>query len=649
MCLLKFFKKVFFRRNKCVGSVDVIRKDCNFVIPNIDISGDIFIRDKDLNYALDGDIVEVEYSASSTKDCKYVGVVTRIIKRSESIVYGTLDKNINGYCFRITSMKYYNDIDIIEPEGIKCSLFPSRVEAEIISYPSKNNNLLCRIKNIYGPLGDDRSELILIQKKYKIEDVFKSEVLDYANSLPSIKKVPLAEKKSRVDFCNEFTFTIDPKNSRDYDDALSICQLENNNFRIGIHIADVSYYIHEGSLLDVEAYKRNTSVYFLNKVVPMLPEVICNNICSLLPNEDRLTFSVVVEIDNEFNIVKKEIVKSIIHSNLRLTYEDAQNILDDQSSVYYEYLNTLMSFARKLKDQRISNGALNLNYSNIEYGLDKFGDITAIYNDYSDSHILVEELMIFANNMVSEFVSNIKTTNKKTPVFIYRVHKKPERWRIVELSKFLVGFDIVLDENSDNIEADINQILVDIRGKDIENIVSMLIIRTMQRAIYSTNPQGHYGLALKYYSHFTSPIRRYNDIIVHRLLNKYLDGQYEYDTSEYDKKCEYSAIKEKNANDAEREYLKYKQVKYLLDYEGEVVDGVITGITDWGIFVDLLDIRCNGLIRFSDVETDLLVFDNENKYIYGKFTGNIYRVGDTIKVVVLKCNLEIKTVDLTFF
>ena len=390
-------------------------------------------------------------------------------------------------------------------------------------------------------------------------------------------------------------------------------------------------------------------MYFVNKVIPMLPEVICNNVCSLLPNEDRLTFSVVVEVDKDFNIIRTDIVKSIIHSNLRLTYDDAQDILDKEESIYHDELNILLSFAKKLKQDRINDGALNLNFSNIEYSLDKFGDITAVSNTYSDSHILVEEMMIFANRSVAEFVSSIKNKGNNTPVFIYRIHKKPEKWRIVELGKFLAGFDIHLNDDSDDIEGEINKILLDVRGTNIENIISMLIIRTMQRAIYSTNPLGHYGLALKYYSHFTSPIRRYNDIIVHRLLKKYLCKNYEYDTSEYDKKCEYSVVKEKNASEAEREYLKYKQVKYLSDFEGEVVEGVITGLTDWGIFVDILDIKCNGLIRFSNVETDLLVFDSENKYIYGKFTGNIYRIGDLLKVIVLKCNIELKTVDLTFF
>ena len=648
MCFLGCLKRFFLKRKICVGRLDVIRRDYNFVIPDVDVGSDIFIRDNNLNYALDGDIVEVEYSTKRNKDWKYVGFIRRILKRNTTVVYGTLSKNISEYSLNITSLKFFGDIDLIDIENINCNLFPSLVEAEIIKYPSKKNNLLCRIKNIYGPLGNDNAELVLIQKKYKIDDAFPKEALDAANNLYSLK-ISKGDLKGREDFRNEFTFTIDPKDSRDFDDALSIVKLDNSNFKIGIHIADVSHYIKEGDLLDKVAYSRNTSVYFLNKVVPMLPEIICNNICSLLPNEDRLTFSVVVEIDKDYNVVNTDIVQSIIHSNLRLTYDDAQDILDNNESVYHDELSILMSFAKKLKQARIDDGALNINFSNIEYCVNKYGDITAVSNDYSDSHIVVEELMIFANRSVAEFVFNKKNKENKSPVFIYRVHKQPEKWRIIELAKFLSGFDIFLNYDSDNIEGDINKILSDVRGTDIENIISMLVVRTMQRAIYSTNPIGHYGLALKYYSHFTSPIRRYNDIIVHRLLKKYLNKNYEYNPVEYDKKCEYLSEKEKNANEAEREYLKYKQVKYLLDCEGDVVDGVITGLTDWGIFVDILDIKCNGLIRFSNVENDLLIFDNDNKYVYGKFTGNIYRIGDLLKVVVLKCNLELKTVDLTFF
>ena len=648
MCFLNFFKRFFFRRKICVGKLDVIRRDYNFVVPEIDIGSDIFIRDINLNYALDGDIVEVEYSTKRNKDWKYVGFIRKVLKRNTDVVYGTLDKNISGYILNITSLKFYGNIDLVGIDKVNCNLFPSLVSAEIIRYPSKKNNLECKVKNIYGPLGDDNAEFVLIQKKYKIDEGFTEEVLNAANSLKS-NKIPKEGYEDRVDFRNEFTLTIDPKDSKDFDDAISITKIDDSKFKIGIHIADVSHYIKEGDVLDKVAYNRNTSVYFVNKVIPMLPDVICNNVCSLLPNEDRLTFSVVVEVDKDFNIIRTDIVKSIIHSNLRLTYDDAQDILDKEKSIYHDELNILLSFAKKLKQDRINDGALNLNFSNIEYSLDKFGDITAVSNTYSDSHILVEEMMIFANRSVAEFVSSIKNKENKTPVFIYRIHKKPEKWRIVELGKFLAGFDIHLNDDSDDIEGEINKILLDVRGTNIENIISMLIIRTMQRAIYSTNPLGHYGLALKYYSHFTSPIRRYNDIIVHRLLKKYLCKNYEYDTSEYDKKCEYSVVKEKNASEAEREYLKYKQVKYLSDFEGEVVEGVITGLTDWGIFVDILDIKCNGLIRFSNVETDLLVFDSENKYIYGKFTGNIYRIGDLLKVIVLKCNIELKTVDLTFF
>ena len=619
-----------------------------YVIPDEDIKGDVLVPEKDFNYALDGDIVEVSYCPNKNKDGRYIGSVTRVVKRSVSRVFGTLDKRKCGYVFSVTSFNNYYPTKIVNESGIKNRLYPCRVEAKIVTYPSKNTELGCEIVNIFGPIGDDVSELNMILDSHNIIKCFPANVLNEIRPLSSWV-VDEKEASRRVDFRNVFTFTIDPKSSKDFDDAISVLELGDGRYQIGVHIADVSYFVREGTNLDTEACRRSTSVYFIDTVVPMLPDVLCNNVCSLLPNEDRLTFSVVFEIDKDFNIVSKNICESVIHSNLRLNYDDAQEILDNVTSPYHSEMSTVLAFSKKLKSDRVKNGALYFNFFNVDFNVDDDNNFVVEDSNYSDSHVLVEELMIMANITVAEYVSKINGNNGKSPVFIYRVHPKPEKWKVTEFCRTLTSFQIYLDPNSSNFENELNQILHNVKGKDLEWVVSTLSMRMMQRAYYSTDPIGHYGLALSYYSHFTSPIRRYNDIIIHRLLKRYLNSNYEYNSVKYEEKCRYLSDMEKNAVEAERDYIKYKQVKLLKEYEGEKLEGIISALTEWGIFVEILKARCIGLIRVSSVDNDLLIYDRENKYIYGKFTGNIYKIGDKISVLISKCNMELKTVDLSFF
>ena len=648
MFFSNIFSKIFCRSKKIIGKVRVIKKEYLYVIPEIDIKGDILVPEKDSNYAIDRDTVEVKYSPKKNKDGKYVGVITKIIKRGITNVFGTLDNRKCGYVFNITSLNNYWPIKIEHSNISENQIYPCRVEAKIVNYPSKKNDLECKILRVFGAVEDDSAEFNMILASYNINNNFPSAVKREVDHLSEFK-IDNNEINRRADFRDIFTFTIDPKTSKDFDDAISILKLENGNYKIGVHIADVSHFVREGTELDKEAYRRNTSVYFIDTVVPMLPDILCNDICSLLPNEDRLTFSVIFEINNQLNIVNKEICESIIHSNLRLDYDVAQEILDNENYKYHDELSTILKFSKKMKEDRIKDGALNFNFFNVDYNLDDDNNLVVEDSEYGDSHLLIEELMIAANNTVAEYVSKIKSKDNKTPVFIYRVHPKPEKWKVTEFCKTLVGFQIYLDPNSTNFENDLNQILSDVKGKELEWIVSILSMRMMQKAYYSTVPIGHYGLALKYYSHFTSPIRRYNDIIIHRLLKRYLKFDYEYDSNKYEDKCKYSSEMEKNAVDAERDYIKYKQVKLLKDYEGEKFEGIISALTEWGIFVEIIKIRCTGLIRVSSVDNDILVYDKENKYIYGKFTGNIYKIGDEVDVMINKCNVELKTIDLSFF
>lgn len=646
MSIIEIFFRLFHRSEKVIGKVKVVKKEYLYVIPEVYIKCDVLVYEKNSNYAIDGDIVEVKYSTRKNKDGKFIGNITKIIRRRNSSVFGTLDKRKCGYTFNITSFNNYYPTKVIS-EGFN-TMYPCRVEAKIVNYPSSKSDLECKIVKVFGPVGDDCSELNMIMANYNIEKKFPSCVMKEVNHL-SNWEIDTTEINRRADFRNIFTFTIDPKNSKDFDDAISILKLDNGNYKIGVHIADVSYFVKEGTELDKNAYKRNISVYFVDNVVPMLPDILCNNVCSLLPNQDRLTFSVIFEIDNNFKIVKKEICESVIHSNLRLNYDEAQEILNNESSQYHQEMSTILAFAKKMKEYRIKNGALNFNFFNVDFYVDDDNNFIAEDNEYSDSHVLVEELMIATNSVVAEYVSKIKNECGKSPVFIYRVHPKPEKWKIIDFCRTLVTFQIYLDSSSDSFEKDLNKILSDVKGKDLDWIVSILSMRMMQKAYYSTVPIGHYGLALSYYSHFTSPIRRYNDIIIHRLLKRYLNSNYEYNLAKYEEKCKYLSDMEKNAVEAERSYLKYKQIKSLKDHEGEKVEGIISALNEWGIFVEIIKTRCTGLIRISSVDSDVLIYDKDNKYIYGKFTGNIYKLGDKVDVVISKCNLELKTVDLSFF
>ena len=652
MWLIDLINILFFKKKKIKGNIEIIKPEYAYLISEDRSVGDILIPAKDLNYSMDGDYVEVLYSTKRNKDWKYVGRVTKVIKRNQKNVICILDKRKSGFVLRITSCKNFYPIDInfkIEDfDKDKEILYPSRVEAVIEQYPSRKKNIKCKIINIFGPLGDSEAEIETIFQAFNLPKKFPDKVLEESENL----KTSIDYKKEiskRKDFREHITFTIDPVTARDYDDALSIKKLKNGNYNVGIHIADVSTYVKEGSELDIEAYKRNTSVYLIDRVIPMLPEVLCNNLCSLLPHKDRLSMSVDVEIDKDFEIKNVNIGESVIHSDHRFTYEEAQESLDNERGLYHNELTFLLNVARNLKEQRIRSGAIDFNIENVDFSVDEDDNLSIIPTTCQDSHLLVEEFMLLANRLVSEYVGNLyNKNNDKKPAFIYRVNPKPEKWKINEYCKIMKCFGYNVNNDVETIGKEVNSILNSVRGTECEHIITMLSIRMMQKAYYSTEALGHYGLGFKYYSHFSSPIRRYNDIIVHRLLKKYIINKtYEFDDKKYVEKCNYSLEKEKKATEAERASIKFKQLQYLKNYIGEKVEAIISGLTDWGIFVELKDSKCDGLIRFSFVKNDYLYFDRDRMTVYGKFTGNMYKIGQEIDVIVLNCNSELNTIDLT--
>ena len=600
---------------------------------------------------MDGDYVEVLYSTKRNKDWRYVGKVTKVLKRNKTKVIGVLDKRKDGYLFRITSFKnFYNteiNFNIEDFNKDTTILYPSRVEAVIEQYPSSKKNLKCKIIDIFGPLGESSTEIKTIFNLYNLPKNFPEKVIKELDEITNIDyKKEIARRKN---FRDHLTFTIDPLTAKDFDDALSIKKLDNGNYIVGIHIADVSTYVKEGSELDKEAYNRNTSVYLIDRVIPMLPEVLCNDLCSLVPNKDRLTMSVSVEIDSDFEIKNVNICESIIHSDHRFTYEEAQKSLDNEKGLYHKELSYLLEVARFLKSKRIRNGAINFNIENVDFSVDECDNLTIVPNTCHDSHLLVEEFMLLANRLVAEYVNDINSKDAiKKPVFIYRVNPKPEKWKVNEYCRIMKCFGFNIDADIDNIAHEVNRVLQSVKDTDNEHVVTMLSIRMMQKAYYSTEPISHFGLGFKYYSHFSSPIRRYNDIIIHRLLKRYIVKDYEYDPKKYDEKCLYSGEKEKNATEAERFSIKYKQLQYLKDYTGEKLRAVISGLTDWGIFVELKDIKCDGLIRFSNIKDDYLYFDRDRMSVFGKFTGNVYKIGAEIDVIITNCNTEMNIIDLSF-
>ena len=651
MWLIDFLGILFFKKKKIKGIIEVIKPEYAFLISEDRTIGDILIPLQNLNFAMDGDFVEVIYSTKRNKDWKYVGKVTKVLQRNRTKVIGVLDKRKDGYLFKITSCKNFYNIDIsfnIEDFNKEQEvLYPSRVEAIIEQYPSSKKKLKCKITDIFGPLGESSTEIKTIYNLYNLPKIFPEKVVNELDEITNIDyKKEIARRK---DFRDHLTFTIDPLTAKDFDDALSIKQLKNGNYIVGIHIADVSTYVKEGSELDKEAYKRNTSVYLIDRVIPMLPEILCNDLCSLVPNKDRLTMSVDIEIDSDFNIKNVNISESVIHSDHRFTYEEAQKSLDNEKGLYHKELTFLYEVAKFLKNRRIRNGAIDFNIDNVDFSVDESDNLAILPNTCPDSHLLVEEFMLLANRLVAEYASNIVIKGSdKRPVFIYRVNPKPEKWKVNEYCRIMKCFGYNVDNDVDNIASEVNRILQSAKGSDNEHILTMLSIRMMQKAYYSTEPIGHYGLGFKYYSHFSSPIRRYNDIIVHRLLKKYIVKDYEYDDKKYNEKCLYSGEKEKNATEAERFSIKYKQLQYLKSYIGEKVSAIISGLTDWGIFVELKDIKCDGLIRFSNVKDDYLYFDRDRMSVYGKFTGNVYKIGAEIEVIITNCNTEMNIVDLSF-
>jgi ribonuclease R/exosome complex exonuclease DIS3/RRP44 len=650
-----------------IGTLDVTATGNGYFITE-DYEDDIFIPNINLGKGLHNDTVKAYvYKRRSGK--KYEADVVEIIERAKTDFVGVLQKHkTKNFGFVVPdSNKMYADIFVSENK-MNGAVDGDKVQAKIIDWPKNSKNPFGKITTVLGKPGDHNTEMHSILLEYDLPYEFEPEVEKEAENLPI--EITKEEISKRRDMRKDLTFTIDPKDAKDFDDALSFTKLENGNYEIGIHIADVSHYLEPKTILDDEAYKRATSVYLVDRVVPMLPEMLSNGVCSLRPNEEKLTFSAVFEINKKAEIVGEWFGRTVTYSDQRFAYEEAQSIIEncklsdailpykmpsDISITNKEYTVTkevveatlqLDELAKILRKKRMKQGAISFDRVEVKFHLDEEANPVGVFFKTSkDANKLIEEFMLLANRKVAEFIgfSKGKATNK---TFIYRVHDEPDVEKLASLQNMVSKFGYKI--NTDTKEAtseSLNKLLSDVHGKAESNMIETLTIRTMSKAVYTTQNIGHYGLAFDYYSHFTSPIRRYPDVMTHRLLQHYLDGGDTPKSLPYEEKCKHSSKREELASKAERSSIKYMQVKYMQDHKDEIFEGVITGVTEWGIYVEISSNKCEGMVRIRDIKSDYYIFDEKQYAIVGQSSKQMYQLGDDVKIKVKNTDLERKHLD----
>ncbi|MDO6471632.1 ribonuclease R [Maribacter sp. 1_MG-2023] len=637
------------------GTVDVTGKGNAYIVVD-GMDDDIFIPANKLNKAFHKDKVEV-YIYPRKKSKKLEGEIVKVLERYKTTFVGIVDMQKTFAFVRPTDFRMYTDI-FVSKDKLNGANDGEKVLVEITDWPDDVDSPFGKVTEVLGIPGEHDTEIHSILAEYGLPYSFPADVQNFADGLDtSIKE---EEIKKRRDIRDVLTFTIDPKDAKDFDDALSFQKLENGNYEIGIHIADVSHYLQKDTILDDEAYERATSVYLVDRVVPMLPEVLSNNACSLRPNEEKYTFSAIFELDSNAIIRNQWFGRTVIDSNERFAYEEAQYIIENRNgnipedisireaaySVSKDVVEATLEMdrlAKIMRAKRMDQGALSFDKVEVRFNLDENSEPIGVYfKESKDANKLIEEFMLLANRKVAEFIGKQKP--KKT--FVYRIHDDPDPDKLMALNGIVSKFGHKLDfKDKKSISSSLNQLLQDVKGKKEQNMVDTLTIRSMSKAIYTIDNIGHYGLAFDYYTHFTSPIRRYPDVMVHRLLQHYLDGGSSANAEEFEKKCKHSSDMEYLASSAERDSIKYMQIKFMQDHKDEEFRGVISGVTEWGIYVEIIDNKCEGMIRIRDIKGDYYIFDEKQYAIVGERTKKTYTLGDEITVMVKSTDLVKRHLD----
>lgn len=630
-----------------VGRLDYVNQRFGFVVLEEEAGTeesrpDIWVDADHIGTAVDGDKVRVSV-ISGGKGRRVEGQITEVVARKRVDFVGKI-QILPKYAFVVPDHKrMYQDI-YIPQNKIGQAKNGDKVIVHITQWGDPERKAEGEVVEVLGKAGANETEMHAILAEFGLPIRFPELVLEEARQIS--EEITAPEIRKRRDFRSVTTFTIDPENAKDFDDALSIQPLGNGRWEIGVHIADVTHYVQPNTVLEKEAYQRATSVYLVDRVVPMLPEKLSNELCSLRPHEDKLTFSAVFELDEEGKVLKEWFGRTIIHSDRRFSYEEAQERLESGEGDFAREITLLNKIALKLREERFRKGAISFETVEVKFKLDENGSPLAVYPKVrKDAHKLIEEFMLLANKKVAEFVYQ-RTKGEQKDTMVYRIHDSPDLDKMQTFSTFVKRFGYSLKVDEKQVAGSLNKLIEELEGKPEQNVLQSLAIRTMAKARYSTAEIGHFGLAFAHYSHFTSPIRRYPDMMAHRLLQHYLDGGKSVDKELYEAQCKHASEMEKLAADAERASIKYKQVEFMRKMEDREFEGIVTGVTEFGIFVEIIETSCEGLVRMTDLTDDYYELDKDNYRIIGKATGRVISFGDTLKVKVKDTNLEKRSIDL---